>query len=73
MPAETQAKRLAGDRFSADNEDDFGFVGTPPQIVEQMRPFIVLGVDYFMIDCSSFPDPTTLELLVQEVLPVLNN
>ncbi len=69
---ETAAKRLAGDRFSVDNEDDFGFVGTPSQIVEQMRRFIDLGVDYFMVDCSGFPDLTTLELLVHEVLPALN-
>ena len=27
-PTEAEAKRLAGDRFSADNADDFGFVGT---------------------------------------------
>jgi alkanesulfonate monooxygenase SsuD/methylene tetrahydromethanopterin reductase-like flavin-dependent oxidoreductase (luciferase family) len=34
-----------GDRFNADNDDDFGFVGTPQQVVEQMRPFVELGVD----------------------------
>ncbi len=72
-PTEAAAKRLAAVRFSADNEDDFGFVGTPQQIVEQMRPFIELGVDYFMVDCSGFPDLTTLELLVHEVLPALND
>ena len=43
------------------------------QIVEQMQPFIELGVDYFMVDCGGFPELTTLELLVNEVLPVLNN
>jgi alkanesulfonate monooxygenase SsuD/methylene tetrahydromethanopterin reductase-like flavin-dependent oxidoreductase (luciferase family) len=50
----------------------FGFVGTPQQVVEQMRPFIALGVDYFVLDCSGFPTLTTLELLVNEVLPALN-
>ena len=69
-PAE--ARRLAGNRVSADNEEDFGFVGTPVQIVEQMGRFIELGVDYFMVDCSGFPTLTTLELLVHEVLPALN-
>jgi alkanesulfonate monooxygenase SsuD/methylene tetrahydromethanopterin reductase-like flavin-dependent oxidoreductase (luciferase family) len=64
---------LAGDRYSAENtDDDFDFVGTPQQIIEQMRPFIDLGVDYFMLDCGGFPDLTTLELLVNEVLPALN-
>jgi alkanesulfonate monooxygenase SsuD/methylene tetrahydromethanopterin reductase-like flavin-dependent oxidoreductase (luciferase family) len=71
-PTEAEAKRCAGHRFSADNEEDFGFVGTPQQIVEQMRLFIALGVDYFMVDCSGFPNLTTLELLVHEVLPSLN-
>jgi alkanesulfonate monooxygenase SsuD/methylene tetrahydromethanopterin reductase-like flavin-dependent oxidoreductase (luciferase family) len=51
---------------------DYGFVGTPAQIVEQMQPFIDLGVDYFMLENGSFPDLTTLELLVSEVIPVLN-
>jgi alkanesulfonate monooxygenase SsuD/methylene tetrahydromethanopterin reductase-like flavin-dependent oxidoreductase (luciferase family) len=72
-PTQAEAMRLAGDRFSADNEDDFGFVGTPQQIVEQMRSFVELGVDYFMVDCTGFPKLTTLELLVHEVLPALNN
>jgi alkanesulfonate monooxygenase SsuD/methylene tetrahydromethanopterin reductase-like flavin-dependent oxidoreductase (luciferase family) len=52
--------------------EDFGFVGTPHQLVEQMRPFIDLGVRYFILDCGGFPDLTTLELLVHEVLPALN-
>ncbi len=49
--------------------DDFDFVGTPLQLVEQMRPFVELGVDYFMLDCGGFPELTTLELLVNKVLP----
>ena len=67
-----QANWLAGDRFSADTEADFGFVGTP-QIVEQVRLFSALGEDYFMIDCAGFPDLTTLELLVHAMPPVLND
>jgi hypothetical protein len=38
------------------------------QIVEQMRPFITLGVDSFLLDCGGFPNLTTLELLVHEIL-----
>ncbi len=34
------------------------FIGTPKQILEQMQPFIELGIDYFMLDCSGFPDLT---------------
>jgi alkanesulfonate monooxygenase SsuD/methylene tetrahydromethanopterin reductase-like flavin-dependent oxidoreductase (luciferase family) len=70
---QAEARRLAGDRFSADNEEDFGFVGTPQQIVAQMHPFIELGVDYFMVDCTGFPNLTTLELLIHEVSPALQN
>ena len=72
-PTQAEAARIAGDRFSAENrEDDFGFVGTPGQIVEQMRSFIQLGVTTFMVDCGGFPDLTTLELLLAGVLPFLN-
>lgn len=69
---QAEAEALAGDRVNASDDDDFGFVGTPQQLVEQMRPFIDLGVDYFMLDCSGFPRLTTLEMLVTEVLPALN-
>jgi len=74
--AATQAKAraFAGDRYSAENtNDDFGFVGTPQQVVAQMRPFIEMGVDYFMLDCGGFPMLTTLQMLINEVLPALNN
>ena len=55
------------------NDEDFDFVGTPGQLIEQMRPFIAEGVDYFILDCGGFPRLTTLELLVNQVLPALNN
>jgi alkanesulfonate monooxygenase SsuD/methylene tetrahydromethanopterin reductase-like flavin-dependent oxidoreductase (luciferase family) len=74
MPTQAEAERIAGDRYSANNlEDDFGFVGTPGQVIEQMRPFIEMGVTSFMMDCGGFPNLTTLELLVREVLPAVNN
>jgi alkanesulfonate monooxygenase SsuD/methylene tetrahydromethanopterin reductase-like flavin-dependent oxidoreductase (luciferase family) len=47
-------------------------VGTPAQIIEQLQPFVEVGVDYFMLDCGGFPRLTTVELLVNEVLPVFN-
>lgn len=73
-PTQEEAKAFAGDLYSAeDASQDFGFVGTPKQLVEQMRPFIALGVDYFMLDCGGFPKLTTLECLVNEVLPALND
>ncbi len=48
------------------------FIGTPAQILEQVRPLVALGVDYFILSCGGFPQLTTLELLVSEVLPALN-
>ena len=72
-PTQEAAAIIGGDRYLSEDPDDFDFVGTPRQIVEQMRPFIDLGVDYFMLDCGGFPDLTTLELLVSEVLPTINS
>jgi alkanesulfonate monooxygenase SsuD/methylene tetrahydromethanopterin reductase-like flavin-dependent oxidoreductase (luciferase family) len=65
--------RGAGDRFSADPAaEDFGFVGTPDQIIEQMRPFIALGARYFKLDSADFPQVRGLELFIHNVLPVVN-
>ena len=66
-----KAEELAAVRITQE-EDDYGFVGTPAQVVEQMRPFIDLGVDYFLFGCEGFPDLEPLELLVNEVAPALN-
>jgi alkanesulfonate monooxygenase SsuD/methylene tetrahydromethanopterin reductase-like flavin-dependent oxidoreductase (luciferase family) len=72
-PTQAEAAHLTDGRWRADDEDDFGFVGTPAQVVEQMRPFIDLGLIHFILDCGGFPDLTTLELLISEVLPALNS
>ena len=45
---------------------------SPIAWAQQMRAFVALGVDCFMLDCGGFPDLTTLELLVHEVLPQLH-
>jgi alkanesulfonate monooxygenase SsuD/methylene tetrahydromethanopterin reductase-like flavin-dependent oxidoreductase (luciferase family) len=60
-------KKLNTDNFSGES----AFVGTPAQVVEQMQQFVDLGVNYFMLRSSGFPDVTTLELLASEVIPVL--
>jgi alkanesulfonate monooxygenase SsuD/methylene tetrahydromethanopterin reductase-like flavin-dependent oxidoreductase (luciferase family) len=73
MSTQAEAERIAGARYHTHEEDDFDFVGTPQQIIEQMQPFINLGVTSFMVDCGGFPDLTTLEMLIDEVLPGLNN
>ena len=69
MPTYAEAKHIAGERYGTDPEEDFDFVGTPRQIIEQMQPFIDLGVSSFLLDCGGFPNLTTLELLINEVLP----
>jgi alkanesulfonate monooxygenase SsuD/methylene tetrahydromethanopterin reductase-like flavin-dependent oxidoreductase (luciferase family) len=71
-PTQAEADRLAGTRYDRDEEGDFDFVGTPQQLIEQMQPFIALGVTDFYLDCGGFPNLTTLELLVSEVLPGVN-
>jgi alkanesulfonate monooxygenase SsuD/methylene tetrahydromethanopterin reductase-like flavin-dependent oxidoreductase (luciferase family) len=72
MPTRAQAERIAGTRYNTHPEDDFDFVGTPQQVIDQMKPFIDLGVTSFLVDCGGFPNLTTLELLINEVLPALN-
>ncbi len=67
-PTEAEVADLAAGRHQV-GED---FVGSPAQIIEQMQPFVELGVDYFMLDCGGFPRLTTVEMLVNEVLPAFN-
>jgi alkanesulfonate monooxygenase SsuD/methylene tetrahydromethanopterin reductase-like flavin-dependent oxidoreductase (luciferase family) len=71
-PTQAEAGALTEGRISGESEDDFGFVGTPQQLVEQIQAFVDLGVGRFMFSCGGFPRLTTLEMLVHEVLPALN-
>lgn len=73
MPTRSEALRLAGTRYNSHPEDDFDFVGTPDQLIEQMRLFVDMGVTSFLVDCGGWPRLTTLELLVNEVIPVLKD
>jgi alkanesulfonate monooxygenase SsuD/methylene tetrahydromethanopterin reductase-like flavin-dependent oxidoreductase (luciferase family) len=72
-PTEAEVRALAAPRArkGADlaYEPDVDLVGTPAQIIEQMAPFIELGVDAVIIDCGGFPDLTTVETLIDEVIP----
>ena len=70
-PTQAEAEALAGERVSARDEEDFGFVGTPAQVIDQMRRFVALGVTYFALDCADFPARTTIESLIRQVLPAL--
>ena len=65
---EEAARAWTDARFTTER----GFVGTPAQIVAQMRPFVERGVDYFILGVVDSPDPTGLTLLAEEVVPALN-
>ena len=69
-PTEQEVAKIAEERPLLQPGEDF--VGTPQQLLEQMQPFVELGVDYFILDCSGFPELTTATMLVNEVLPALN-
>jgi len=69
-PTERELAQILARRPQLDPGADL--IGTPQQLVEQMLPFVELGVDCFMLDCGSFPDPITAVLLANEVLPALN-
>lgn len=47
------------------------FVGTPEQVVDQMRPYAEAGVDLFMLQHFLLDDAASLELLAQDVIPAL--
>jgi alkanesulfonate monooxygenase SsuD/methylene tetrahydromethanopterin reductase-like flavin-dependent oxidoreductase (luciferase family) len=65
-----ERRQIMGEYAAYQVDEDL--VGTPSQIIEQMQQFVELGVDYFMLDCGGFPRLTTVEMLVNEVLPALN-
>jgi alkanesulfonate monooxygenase SsuD/methylene tetrahydromethanopterin reductase-like flavin-dependent oxidoreductase (luciferase family) len=56
---------LLGQTYTTEN----AFVGTPQQIVEQIMPFVELGVDYFMTDILGLPDPDIIGMVREEILP----
>ncbi|HLV36005.1 MAG TPA: LLM class flavin-dependent oxidoreductase [Spirillospora sp.] len=63
---EGEAKRIAQ---ASPRRDRMNFVGTPAQVIEQMQPYVDLGVSYFMLDFSDFPDPAGARLFASEVMP----
>ena len=69
-PTEQEVATMVEQRPQLQPGEDF--IGTPRQLLEQMQPFVELGVDTFILDCSGFPSLTTATMLVNEVLPALN-
>lgn len=68
-PNEAQVEAFGGQQMRTRN----AFVGTPAQVIEQMRPFVEAGITYFMLGTGGFPNLTSLKLFVEEVLPALNS
>lgn len=44
-------------------------VGTPQQVLAQLKAFTAIGVDYFMVEVLGLTDPHIKRLLLEEVLP----
>jgi alkanesulfonate monooxygenase SsuD/methylene tetrahydromethanopterin reductase-like flavin-dependent oxidoreductase (luciferase family) len=67
-PTEDALKELMGDRPFPEG----GIKGTPQQVIDQLGAFIDLGVDYFILGASGVPKLTTLETLLNDVIPVID-
>jgi alkanesulfonate monooxygenase SsuD/methylene tetrahydromethanopterin reductase-like flavin-dependent oxidoreductase (luciferase family) len=48
-----------------------GLVGTPEEIVEQVRSYAGLGVDLFMLQHFLLDDRDALRLLASDVIPAV--
>ncbi len=48
---------------------DGALVGTPLQVVEQMQPFLNIGVDYFIVEILNIASPDVQQMVVEEVIP----
>lgn len=63
----SEAIARSGGKWTPNN----AFVGTPAQILEQMKPFIDFGVDYFMLDILDVNDPAVLNTVLNDVIAKL--
>jgi alkanesulfonate monooxygenase SsuD/methylene tetrahydromethanopterin reductase-like flavin-dependent oxidoreductase (luciferase family) len=61
---EEEALARSGGKWNNGN----AFVGTPQQVLAQMKPFIDAGVTYFMLEILGFPAQEVIEFTVAEVL-----
>lgn len=63
---ESEAEALGGGKWTKDN----AFVGTPAQVINQMRAFKAGGVDYFMLEVLGLPNPDVIGMTL-DVLSTL--
>ena len=72
-PTQAEAERITNARFSVDDEDEIsGLLVHRSKSSSNMRHLIELGINTFMLDFNGFPNFSTIELFVREVLSVLN-
>ncbi len=67
--APTHAEAVALAEASPFHSKDNPMVGTPDEIVAQVRKFTALGVSHFMFRFADFPNTRALELFRKEVIP----
>ena len=66
--AEARARGLSREnKWTPEN----AFVGTPPQLVEQLSAFIEQGCDYFMVDIIDAPNEDVIGMVVEDMIPHL--
>lgn len=68
---EAEARAEVASSYASGAIRDNSLVGTPAQVVEQVRAYAALGVDYVILCPHHFPDLASLELFCHEVIPVL--
>ncbi len=70
--AETHAEALRQAQSSPFYAPDSSIVGTPDEVLAQLKGFTALGVRHFMLRFADFPDTRGGELFASEVLPGLS-
>jgi alkanesulfonate monooxygenase SsuD/methylene tetrahydromethanopterin reductase-like flavin-dependent oxidoreductase (luciferase family) len=51
--------------------DDIPIVGTPAEVIAQLRHYTALGVDLFILAFADEPDLTGINLFIEEVMPAV--
>jgi len=66
--AETEgnAKQIAN---ASPRSANMNFVGTSAQVIEQIRPYVDVGISHFMLDFSDFPSSAGARQFADEVIP----
>jgi alkanesulfonate monooxygenase SsuD/methylene tetrahydromethanopterin reductase-like flavin-dependent oxidoreductase (luciferase family) len=60
------------DRPLSDTVDDW-LVGTPDDVVSQIRQYVGLGISHFMLWFLDFPSPAGMQLFSERVIPALRS